>query len=203
LACSRSSIPWALGGMGEVYRALDTRLGREVALKTLPAALADQPSRPARLRREAHFLAALSHPHIATLFGLDEIDGVTILVMELVEGPTLADRLRLQPPSIREALELARQIAAGLEGRPRQRDPAPRPETREHRHRPQSPGEAPGLRPGDGVGRQCRGLAPLNRERGAEPGGRGGHGSLHEPRTSAGGDARQADRRLVVRLRAL
>jgi serine/threonine protein kinase len=107
--------PLGAGGMGEVYRARDTRLGRDVALKTLPAALAGQPARLARLRQEGRILAALNHPHVATLFGLEETNGTAILVMELVEGSTLADRLRLNPPSVREALELARQIAAGLE----------------------------------------------------------------------------------------
>ncbi len=107
--------PLGAGGMGEVYRAKDTRLGREVALKTLPEALAATPSRLARLRKEARILASLSHPHVATLFGLEETDGATVLVMELVEGPTLANRLRLGPLGVREALELARQIAEGLE----------------------------------------------------------------------------------------
>jgi eukaryotic-like serine/threonine-protein kinase len=100
--------------MGAVYRARDTRLGRDVALKALPASMAKDPSRLARLRREARILASLSHPHVATLFGLEETDGDTVLVMELVEGQTLHDRLR-RPLPMAEALELARQIAEGLE----------------------------------------------------------------------------------------
>jgi serine/threonine protein kinase len=107
--------PLGAGGMGEVYRARDTRLGRDVALKTLSAPVAGQPTRLARLRKEARILAARNHPHIATVFGLEEIDGAAVIVMELVEGPTLHDRLRLNPPGVRESLELARQVAAGLE----------------------------------------------------------------------------------------
>jgi len=82
------------GGMGEVYRARDTTLGREVALKTLPEELARQPERLARLRQEARILASLNHPGIATLHGLEDSDGVPVLVMELVEGESLSDRLR-------------------------------------------------------------------------------------------------------------
>jgi serine/threonine protein kinase len=77
------------GGMGEVYRALDTRLGREVALKVLPEAFARDPERLARFEREAKVLASLNHPNIAAIYGIEE----GALVMELVEGPTLADRI--------------------------------------------------------------------------------------------------------------
>jgi len=92
-------ISWlGAGGMGEVYRARDTTLGRDVALKTLPDALAGQPERLARLKQEARILASLNHPGIATLHGLQESDGgVPVLVMELVEGESLADRLRRGP----------------------------------------------------------------------------------------------------------
>jgi WD40 repeat protein len=103
------------GGMGEVYRARDTRLGREVALKVLPARLAESPARLARLQREARLLAALNHPHIATLFGFEESGETPALVMELVEGATLAARLERGPLPLEEALELARQIAEALE----------------------------------------------------------------------------------------
>src|ERR1051326_1487929 len=81
------------GGMGEVYRAHDTRLLRDVALKVLPGAFAQDPDRMARFAREAQVLAALNHPHIAAIYGLEESDGVRALVMELVEGPTLAERV--------------------------------------------------------------------------------------------------------------
>ncbi len=103
------------GGMGEVYRAHDVRLGRDVALKLLPERLANDPNRLARLRREARILAALNHPHIATLYGLEEKDGALVLVMELVEGQTLSERLRAGPLGVPEALDCAIQIAAALE----------------------------------------------------------------------------------------
>jgi len=107
--------PLGAGGMGEVYRALDTRLHREVAIKVLPAALSDDPDRVARLEREARLLAALNHPYIATVHGLDITSGRHAIVMEMVDGPTLADRLSGGPLPLEVALELARQIAEALE----------------------------------------------------------------------------------------
>ena len=105
-----------VGGMGEVYRARDDRLGRDVALKVLPRALAADADRLARFRREARLLAALNHPHIAAIHGLEEGDGLHALVLELVEGPTLAERLeRGGPLPVREALKIADQIADALE----------------------------------------------------------------------------------------
>ena len=101
--------------MGEVYRALDTRLHREVAVKVLPTALSNDPERVARLQREARLLAALNHPHIATIHGLEIADDLHAIVMELIEGPTLADRLASGPLVLDETLEIARQIAEALE----------------------------------------------------------------------------------------
>ena len=108
------------GGMGEVYRARDAKLGRDVALKILPASLADDPDRLARFSREARLLAALNHPHIATIHGFEHVDGLHVLVMELVEGPSLADRLtvaRRTGPGlpVGEALKMAGEIAEALE----------------------------------------------------------------------------------------
>ena len=104
------------GGMGEVYRARDTTLGREVALKTLPEELARQPDRLARLKQEARILASLNHPGIATVHGLEESDnGTPVLVMELVEGESLADRLRRGPLPLHEAVGVAHEIALALE----------------------------------------------------------------------------------------
>jgi len=103
------------GGMGEVYRARDTRLGRDVALKILPEIFAADPERLARFEREAQVLAALNHPHIAAIYGLEESGGVRALVMELVEGETLADRISGQPMPVEETLTIARQIADALE----------------------------------------------------------------------------------------
>ena len=107
--------PIGAGGMGEVYRAHDSRLNRDVAIKTLPAALADDANRMERLQREAQVLASLSHPNIAPIFGLEEAGGIRALVMELVEGPTLAERIAAGPIPVEEALVLAHQIADALE----------------------------------------------------------------------------------------
>src|SRR5262249_7863384 len=83
------------GGMGEAYRACDTKLGRDGALKILPGSFTHDPERVARFQREAHVLAALNHPHIGAIYGLDEAHGQQFLVLELVDGETLADRLKL------------------------------------------------------------------------------------------------------------
>jgi serine/threonine protein kinase len=107
--------PLGSGGMGEVYRARDARLGRDVALKVLPEAFARDAERMARFEREARVLASLNHPNIASLYGVEESGGTRALVMELVEGPTLAERIRQEPLPADEALLVARQIAEGLE----------------------------------------------------------------------------------------
>jgi serine/threonine-protein kinase len=101
--------------MGEVYRATDTRLKRAVAIKILPAALAADPDRLSRFQREAEVLASLNHPHIASLYGLEDADHVKAIVMELVEGPTLADRIAQGPIPVDEALAIAKQITGALE----------------------------------------------------------------------------------------
>jgi len=107
--------PLGAGGMGEVWRAHDARLGRDVAIKTLPALLAREPELLGRLRREARLLASLRHPGITTIYGLEEIEGQGYLVLECVEGPTLAERLEEGPLPIDEALEVCRQVAAAIE----------------------------------------------------------------------------------------
>jgi len=103
------------GGMGEVYRATDTKLGREVALKILPHELSGDPERAARFQREARSLAMLQHPNVASIYGFEESEGVRFLVMELVEGEDLSDYLKRGKPSVEEARRIARQMAAGLE----------------------------------------------------------------------------------------
>ena len=103
------------GGMGEVYRARDTKLGRTVAIKVILDQFASDEERVGRFEREAKMLAALNHPRIASLFGMEHVDGQHFLVMELVEGETLADRLRRGPMQVEEALPIAIQIAEGLE----------------------------------------------------------------------------------------
>jgi eukaryotic-like serine/threonine-protein kinase len=103
------------GGMGEVYRARDTRLGREVALKVLPEAFARDAERMGRFEREAKVLASLNHPNIASIYGFEESGSVRALVMELVEGPTLADRIAKGAMPVDEALPIARQVCDALE----------------------------------------------------------------------------------------
>ncbi|HEX6465354.1 MAG TPA: protein kinase [Vicinamibacterales bacterium] len=103
------------GGMGEVYRARDTRLGRDVALKTLPDTFTHDPERLARFRREAQVLAALNHPHIAQIHGLDEANGTQFLVLELVDGESLDKRIARGPIAMDEVLGIARQIAEALD----------------------------------------------------------------------------------------
>ena len=107
--------PLGAGGMGEVYRARDSKLGRDVAIKILPSHFTADPERRARFAREARTLATLNHPHIGAIYGLEESDGITALVLELVEGPTLADRLERGPLAVAEALAIARQIAEALD----------------------------------------------------------------------------------------
>jgi eukaryotic-like serine/threonine-protein kinase len=104
-----------VGGMGEVYRAADTILKRDVALKMLSESLVTDATRLARLQREAELLASLNHPNVAQIYGLERSDGRTALVMELIDGPTLAERIAEGPLPPSEALEVARQIAAALE----------------------------------------------------------------------------------------
>ena len=107
--------PLGRGGMGEVYRARDSKLNREVALKVLPDLFALNPDRLARFKREAHVLASLNHPNIAAIYGFEDGGDVKALVLELVEGPTLADRIARGRVPLEDALPIARQIAEALE----------------------------------------------------------------------------------------
>ena len=104
-----------IGGMGHVYRARDTRLGRDVAIKILPRAFTGDPERRARFEREARVLAALNHPNIATIYGIEDVEGVPALVLELMTGETLAERIARGPLSLPEILTIAHQIADGLQ----------------------------------------------------------------------------------------
>ena len=103
------------GGMGEVYRAHDSKLGRDVAIKVLPPNFANDPERLSRFQREARMLASLNHPKIAAIYGLEESGAVRALVMELVEGPTLAERIAAGPIPVDEALPIAKQITEAVE----------------------------------------------------------------------------------------
>ena len=117
------------GGMGEVYRATDTNLKRSVAIKVLPDALASDDERILRFRREAEVLASLNHPNIAALYGLENAGGVIALVMELVEGVDLAERIARGAMPIDEALPISAQIADALAAAHEQ---GPGPEARQH-----------------------------------------------------------------------
>ena len=103
------------GGMGEVYRATDTKLGREVAIKVLPEEFVADAERLARFEREAKVLAALDHPSIAAIYGLEEVDGRQLLIMQLAEGETLQERIAKGPVPLDQALPIALQIAEALE----------------------------------------------------------------------------------------
>lgn len=105
------------GGMGQVYRARDTQLGRDVAIKALPSAFVADRDRLTRFEREARILASLNHPNIATIHAVEPLDGSRALVMELVDGPTLADRIARGPVPIDEALRIAIQIAGARPSR--------------------------------------------------------------------------------------
>ena len=107
--------PLGAGGMGEVYRARDKTLERDVAIKVLPESFASDANRVARFEQEAKTLASLNHPNIAQIYGLERAEGKTAIVMELVEGPTLADRIAQGPLPADEALNVAMQILAALE----------------------------------------------------------------------------------------
>src|SRR3989442_15114871 len=98
------------GGMGDVYQATDTKLGRSVAIKLLPTAFASDPERLTRFRREAQVLASLNHPNIAHIYGLEESGETRCIVMELVEGETLKTRIQRAPVPVDEALAIAKQI---------------------------------------------------------------------------------------------
>ncbi len=107
--------PLGAGGMGEVYRATDTTLDREVALKLLPDMMARDPELVARFEREAKLLASLNHPQIAAIYGFEQAEGKRFLVLEIVEGPTLAERIAAGPLMVEESLDIARQMAEALE----------------------------------------------------------------------------------------
>ena len=144
--------PIGEGGMGQVYRATDTTLGRQVAIKILPDAFAADPERLARFEREAKTLASLNHPHIAAIYGLEKSAGMHALVMELVEGEDLSQRIARGAIPLDEALPIAKQIAEALEAAHEQgiihRDLKPANiKVRARRH-----GEGARLRPGEGDG---------------------------------------------------
>jgi hypothetical protein len=196
------------GGMGEVYRAHDVKLGRDVAIKVLPSMFVSDRERLARFDSEARMLAALNHPHIGAIYGIEAAGRVPALVLELVEGETLADRLRRGPIAPRDALLIARQIADALDAAHQKgivhRDLKPG----EHQDHAGRRRQGAGLRPGEGrcigsradAGRQrvahCRNR---NNTRGRDSRNRG----LHEPRAGVRYGRGYARRCMGVRLRAV
>jgi len=193
--------------MGEVYRARDTRLKREVAVKMLAETLTGDAEHLARFEREAELLAALNHPAIAQIYGLEESAGGRFLVLELVEGDTLAERLAAGPLPISEALEIGRQIAEALEAAHRKgivhRDLKPGNVKITPEGRVKGPRFRSGQGPfGDGGDHQLDltdgRLGRVHARRNDS-----GHSRLHESRTGARAGARCSHGHLVFRLRAL
>ena len=191
------------GGMGDLYRARDTRLNREVAIKVLPERVAFQPESLARLSREAQSLASLNHPNIAAIYGVEEQEGLHALVLELVEGPTLADRIAQGRLRLDAAIATARQMAFALDAAHEQGII----------HRDLKPSNIK-LRPDGAVKVLDFGLAkalerplegadvvrapPMDR-----PWSRRRHGCLHEPRADTRQRRGQAHGHLGIRMRAV
>ena len=195
------------GGMGEVYRARDTKLNRDVAIKVLLPDVARDPDRLARFGREAQVLASLNHPNIGQIHGLDDADGLPALVMELVEGPTLADRIARAAIPFDEVLPIAKQIAEALQAAHEQgivhRDlkPANIKIREDGTVKVLDFGLAKAFdRASDArdVAMQSLALARASNCGRSHP----RDGRVHEPRTGSGAGGRQTDRHLGVRLRA-
>ena len=197
------------GAMGEVYRAHDVDLNRDVALKILPEPFALDPDRLARFKREAQVLASLNHPNIATIHGFEESNGVQALVLELVEGPTLADRIAQGPIPIDEALPIARQIAEGLEAAHEQgiihRDLKPA----NVKLRPDGTvkvldfGLAKVLQPEATTAGDLTASPTITTRSMVQRGAAAWHGRVYESRAGQGTSGRQTERRLGVRRGAL
>ena len=147
------------GGMGEVYRAHDTKLDRDVALKVLPELSAFDPDRLRRFRREAQILASLNHPNIAAIHGIEQDNGRQALVLELVDGPTLADRIAQGPIPLGDALPIATANRRSARSRPRAWHRPSRPEAVEHQAARRWSGEGTGFRARQGA-RALRRLTP-------------------------------------------
>ena len=142
--------PLGAGGMGEVYRARDAKLNRDVAIKVLPEAVAEDAERLARFQREAQVLAALNHPHIAAIYGLEKAGNVEALVLELVEGETLAERIAARADSGRRGARDRASDRGGARGGAREGDRASGPEARQREDHAGGQGQGAGLRPGEG-----------------------------------------------------
>ena len=191
--------PIGAGGMGEVWRGKDTRLDRSVAVKILPAAFAEDEERRQRFEREAKAISSLNHPHICTLFDVGHEGDAHFLVMELLEGEVLADRLQKGPLPLDQVVKLGAQVAEALERRAQAGHRPPRPQARQ-RGAHEDRGEAPRLRPRPHRSRDPR-LLGLDRaaDRGEAAHHRGddpGHVPVHGARAARGRRGRRADRHL-------
>ena len=140
--------PLGAGGMGEVYSARDTRLGREVAVKVLPPSFSQDANRLRRFEQEARAVSALNHPNVVSLYDVGQHDGAPYVVIELLEGETLRERFASGALSPRKAIDYAIQIAQGPSRRSRQRNHPSRPQAREHLRHSGRTTEDPGLRIG-------------------------------------------------------
>ena len=206
--------PLGAGGMGEVYRARDTKLKRDVALKVLPDAFARDPERLARFQREAQVLASLNHPNIARDLRLrGQSAGVHALVLELVEGPTLADRIAQGPIPVDEALPIAQADRRGARSGARAGHHPSRSEAGQHQGAARRHGEGAGLRSGQGA-RSRTAAQPASDVDGSSPtitspammtgvGVMLGTAAYMAPEQAKGQSGRQAQRHLGVRLRAV
>ena len=143
--------------MGEVWKARDQKLGREVAIKTLPEEFAKDEERLARFEREAKLLALLNHPNIAAIYGLEEHNGTRFLVLELVEGDTLADRLKRGAIRVEESLKLTLQIAEALEAAHEKGGHPPGSQACQHQGHTRWQDQSPGFRIGEGICRHSGG----------------------------------------------
>jgi len=192
-----------LGGMGEVYLATDTKLGREVALKVLPAEVARDPDRLARFQREAKALAALDHPNIVTVFSVEEANGIHFLTMQLVDGQPL-DRL-IPEHGLPSSGSYGIATAAGRRARhgARERHRAPRSQTRQRHGRARRPRDGARLRPRERAARRRSGRGHVHL-RGADPGGRrDGNARVHVARAGRGAPGGSPHRPLLARGAAL
>ena len=184
------------GGMGEVYRARDPKLGRDVAIKVLPADVTGDPDRLARFTREARLLASLNHPNIGAIYEVEEAAGVQGLVLELIDGPTLADRLATAAMPVREVARHRQADRGGARGRAREKHRPPRSQAGQHQADARGRRQSHRFRHREG--RRPRGPGCRNAN-----GTRHRHGRVHEPGAGARRIRRQAHGHLGVWLRAL
>ncbi len=195
--------PLGAGGMGEVWQARDTRLGRDVALKVLPGDFLESEEGKARFEREARALATLNHPNIAAVYSFEEISGRHLLAMELLEGETLRGPLVRGPLPVRKALDVAMQVAEGLAAAHGKGNRPPRRQARERLPDEGRARQAPRLRPRPARRHAPRGVRhPISHTRGRQrEGGRPRDGGLHVAGTGARGDRRLPERPVLARRR--